>query len=69
MTDIPFRERYQHDAGCDRESFTPENERGLRTCKDCAGVFDEKGEGVAIQDRRFDENYEQWKSAQEAQEE
>lgn len=56
MTEI-HREYYSHDAGCSEDNFTEANERGLRICIDCAGVFDEKGEGVAVTDKRFDENY------------
>lgn len=48
---------YQHDPGCDEETFTELNARGLKTCLDCAGVFDENGKGVAVTDKRFDENY------------
>lgn len=48
------RERYDHDATCSKKNFTEPNERGLRTCLDCAGVFDEKGNGVAMTDKRFD---------------
>lgn len=64
MTEI-FRERYTHDVGCDQKTFTEVNERGLKTCLDCSGVFDDKtGEGVFITDRRFDENYDEWKAAE-----
>lgn len=52
-----IREYYQHGAQCDAKTFTEKNERGLRTCLDCAGVFDEEGKGVAVTDKRFDENY------------
>jgi hypothetical protein len=51
------REYYEHDALCDKKTFTPLNERGLKTCLDCAGVFDAEGKGVAVTDKRFDENY------------
>lgn len=51
------REYYEHGPLCGKDNFYPENERGLRTCKDCAGVFDKDGKGVCITDRRFDENY------------
>ena len=56
------REYYVHDAGCPATNFYPPNARGLRTCKDCAGVFDAAGKGVAITDKRFDEGYEQRKA-------
>lgn len=45
---------YEHEAQCDKKSFHPANARGLRTCKDCAGVFDSAGNGVAVTDKRFD---------------
>jgi hypothetical protein len=51
------REYYEHDADCSRKNFTPMNTRGLKTCLDCAGVFDVEGKGVAVTDKRFDENY------------
>lgn len=51
------RTYYEHDAECSKQNFTEENERGLRTCLDCAGVFDREGRGVAVTDKRFDENY------------
>lgn len=53
-----FREYYTHDAGCPAKNFTPLNERGLKTCLDCAGIFDAEGKGVAVTDKRFDEEYE-----------
>jgi len=56
------REYYVHDATCDQKSFYPPNARGLRTCKDCSGVFDKDGKGVAVTDKRFDEGYEQRKA-------
>lgn len=59
------REYYVHDAGCPADRFEEPNGRGLKTCIDCAGVFDaETGKGVAYTDKRFDENYEEWKAAQ-----
>lgn len=59
------REYYQHDGGCPADNFTETNDRGLKTCLDCAGVFDAKtGNGVATTDRRFDANYEVWKAAE-----
>lgn len=48
------REYYDHDANCSKKNFTEPNARGLRTCLDCAGIFDEKGRGVAVTDKRFD---------------
>lgn len=48
---------YEHDITCNKDNFTEVNERGLRTCLDCAGVFDAEGKGVAVTDKRFDENY------------
>ncbi len=45
---------YNHDSNCNKKNFTVINERGLRTCLDCAGIFDEKGNGVATTDKRFD---------------
>lgn len=59
------REYYFHDAGCPANDFTEPNARGLKTCNDCAGVFDAvTGKGVATTDRRFDENYEEWLAAE-----
>lgn len=58
------REYYTHDGGCPAKNFTELNDRGLKTCIDCAGVFDEAGKGVATTDRRFDENYEEWLAAE-----
>jgi hypothetical protein len=52
-----IREYYEHDGMCPANNFTEKNARGLRTCLDCAGVFDEAGKGVAVTDKRFDENY------------
>lgn len=46
---------YEHDTECTGKSFYPVNEKGLRTCKECSGVFDAKGKGVAVTDKRFDE--------------
>ena len=48
---------YIHDSKCSKTNFAPENERGLRTCLDCSGVFDKDGKGVATTDKRFDANY------------
>ena len=46
---------YIHEADCSKDNYTEVNERGLRTCLDCAGVFDGNGHGVAVTDKRFDE--------------
>jgi len=45
---------YSHDAGCDGESFHETNGWGLKTCIQCAGIFDAEGNGVCITDKRFD---------------
>lgn len=50
---------YEHDATCDKDNYEEPNDRGLRTCKDCAGVFDAEGKGVAVTDNRFDENWDE----------
>lgn len=52
-----MNEPYEHDISCTKKNFTELNERGLKTCLDCAGVFDAKGNGVSPTDKRFDENY------------
>lgn len=52
-----LRVRYEHDANCSGTNFAPANERGLRTCLDCAGIFDSEGKGVWVTDKRFDANY------------
>lgn len=49
------REYYEHGALCSGKNFAEKNARGLRTCIDCAGVFDENGKGVCVTDKRFDE--------------
>lgn len=49
---------YEHNFDCTKERFEEKNARGLRTCIECAGVFDENGKGVAVTDKRFDEHYE-----------
>lgn len=51
------REYYEHNESCDQKTFTEPNDRGLRTCLDCAGIFDEKGKGVAVTTSKLDENY------------
>jgi hypothetical protein len=48
---------YEHDANCDQKTFTQLNDRGLKTCLQCAGVFDAAGKGVRPDDYRFDKNY------------
>lgn len=66
MTDSGLYENrvfYQHGASCDGKSFTELNERGLKTCLDCAGIFDAEGKGIAVTDRRLDENYDEWKAS------
>lgn len=45
---------YEHEGDCSRKNFTVVNERGLKTCLDCAGIFDSAGKGVAVTDKRFD---------------
>lgn len=43
-----YREYYEHDANCSKENFTEPNERGIKTCLDCAGQFkDSDGKGIA----------------------
>jgi hypothetical protein len=56
------RTYYTHDFGC-RPEFHPPNERGLKQCIDCAGIFDADGKGVAVTDTRFDENWEERRAA------
>lgn len=45
---------YQHDSNCSEKNFTPLNGKGLKTCLDCASVFDKDGKGVCVTDKRFD---------------
>lgn len=45
---------YIHDSNCSKRNFEEANSKGLRTCKDCAGIFDAAGKGVAVTDKRFD---------------
>ena len=45
---------YSHNGDCGKDNFTELSEKGLKICKDCAGVFDKDGKGVAVQDKRFD---------------
>lgn len=49
------REYYEHDVTCTKDSFNPANISGLKQCTQCAGIFDHNGNGVALQDKRFDE--------------
>lgn len=49
-----LRVYYVHDSNCSEKNFTPENAKGLKTCLDCAGVFDRDGKGVVVTDKRFD---------------
>lgn len=59
-----LREYYRHTPECTEKDFEPFNERGLRRCKHCSGIFNAKGDGVATTDRRFDENYDEWLAAE-----
>ena len=46
---------YFHDPGCDpKKDLSTPNDRGLRNCRGCAGMFDEEGKGVLVNDKRFD---------------
>lgn len=45
---------YVHDSNCSRSNFAEPNDNGLKTCLDCAGIFDKDGKGVAVTDKRFD---------------
>lgn len=52
------REYYVHDSNCSGNNFADANGRGLKTCLECAGIFDaETGAGVCVTDKRFDENW------------
>lgn len=52
-----FREYYEHDSNCSGNNFTePNDENGLKQCLDCAGVFDQDGNGVAVTSKKFDEH-------------
>jgi len=48
------RQFYVHDSNCSKDNFEEPNSTGLKTCKDCAGIFDADGKGVAVTDKRFD---------------
>lgn len=54
MAEEIVREYYEHDSRCDKKSWGPVNDRGLKRCLDCSGIFDENGKGVAVTDKRFD---------------
>ena len=45
---------YTHDSNCSEKNFTELNDKGLKTCLDCAGVFDENGNGVCVTSKKFD---------------
>lgn len=45
---------YVHDAGCTEKDFEEPNEKGLKRCRECSGIFDKDGKGVAVTDKRFD---------------
>lgn len=50
-----LREHYVHDNNCSQDNFEEANNRGIKRCKDCSGLFDaETGKGVAVTDKRFD---------------
>ena len=51
------REYYQHGPLCDGKTFTELNERGVKTCIDCAGIFDKDGKGIAVTSKRLDANW------------
>lgn len=51
------REYYVHNESCSGKNLMEPNERGLRTCIDCAGIFDAKGNGIAVTSKKLDENY------------
>lgn len=69
MTDLETnREFYDHDMDCSRTNFEEPNIYGLKRCKDCSGIFDKDGKGVAVTDRRFDEQYQPPEDAQDEEE-
>lgn len=45
---------YEHDADCSTKDFTELSPNGLKTCVDCAGVFDADGKGVSTTSKKFD---------------
>lgn len=57
--DLTDREHYVHDNNCSKTDFEEPNAHGYKRCKECSGVFDENGNGVAITDKKFDELYNQ----------
>lgn len=46
---------YEHNASCRKDKFLEPNAKGLKTCIDCAGIFDKDGKGIAVTDKRLDE--------------
>lgn len=50
-----IRVRYEHNVSCSKSNFLEPNDRGLRTCVDCAGIFDEKDVGIIITSKLMDE--------------
>lgn len=54
MAEYTERQYYQHETNCSKNNFTPLNENELKTCLDCAGVFDKDGKGVAVTSYKFD---------------
>lgn len=44
---------YEHDANCSETQFS-EVVDGVKTCLECAGIFDAEGKGIAATDKRFD---------------
>ncbi len=61
--EIGPREYYTHNASCAKDNFTELNDRGMKKCLDCAGMFNEDGSGVSLTDTRFDENWPERKAA------
>lgn len=57
MTDFSTqREFYEHDSTCTRTNLSETNEKGFRTCYDCAGIFKEDGKtGIAVTSSLLDE--------------
>ena len=45
---------YQHELWCTTDNWAPEETNGMRTCLDCAGVFDKDGKGVCVTSKKFD---------------
>lgn len=44
---------YEHEIQCSGTNFTDLVD-GVKTCLDCAGIFDADGKGIAATDKRFD---------------